>query len=244
MHISPTALDSTTILATSIAGIFAFGIACRGARKDLMLNQLPSFLSMTLLVFLAQMFHISTGFGFSSHLLGGLLMAVLFGPSLALLSMGLVLIAQVAFLGAGTFGTLGANFLILGVFAAYSGYAVFHWLGGSRSSGFHRSQFLVFAASVIASITASSVFAFLLIGNGFGSILFSYLFAGLLELGLYLVLFALCLGKRDYYSRTVRLPRLLPVAGLCLLAVFLMPFSSDQIDGLEFASANTISADD
>ena len=87
-------------------------------------------------------------------------MAVLFGPSLALLSMGLVLIAQVAFLGAGTFGTLGANFLILGVFAAYSGYAVFHWLGGSRSSGFHRSQFLVFAASVIASITASSVFAF------------------------------------------------------------------------------------
>ena len=64
MHISPTALDSTTILATSIAGIF-FGIACRGARKDLMLNQLPSFLSMTLLVFLAQMFHISTGFGFS-----------------------------------------------------------------------------------------------------------------------------------------------------------------------------------
>ncbi len=244
MHISPEALDSTTVFVASLSGLVAFGAACRGARKDLMRSQLPSFLGMTLLVFLAQIIHFSTGFGFSSHLLGGLLMAVLFGPSLAMCSIGLVLIAQVVFLGAGTWSTLGANFLIMGVLAVGSGYPVFHMLGGSRTIGFNLVQLLVFAASVIASVAVSSTFAFLLIGNGFGSILLSYLFAGSLELGLFVVLFAVCLGKREYYSCTVRLPKLLPVAGLCLLAVFLMPFSSDQMDGLEFASAKTIPAED
>jgi cobalt/nickel transport system permease protein len=244
MHISQAALDSTTILVTSTAGMIAFGAACWGARKDLMRNKLPSLLSMTALVFLVQMVHISTGLGFSSHLLGGLLMAVLFGPSLAMLSMGFVLAAQVAFLGAGTWSTLGANFLTMGVLAVYSGYLVYHLLEGSRSAGLNLIQFFVFTASVLASISVSAAFASLLIGNGFGSIVLSCLFAGLLELGLFVVLFAVCLRKREYYSRTVRLPKLLPVAGLCLLAVFFMPWSSDEPDGLEFASTKTILAED
>lgn len=244
MHISPTALDSTTILVSSMTAIFAFGAACRGARQDFRLNKLPSFLGVTALVFLAQMVHVSTGFGFSTHLLGGLLFAVLFGPSSAVVAMGLVLTAQVVFLGDGTWATLGANFLMMGVFAVYAGYSVYGLLGGSRSAGFNPTQLLIFALSVLASIAVSAAFASFLIGHSFGSITLSYLLSGLLELGLYVVFFALSFRRREYWSPSERLPKLLPVAGLCLLFISLMPWSSEQLDGLEFASAKTISVVD
>ena len=142
MHLIQGSLDSSTTLLTSGAGVIALGSVFYGLRHQLYVKQIPSLLALSCLVFLAQMINYPTGFGFSIHLVGASLLAILFGPFAAMLSMASILILQAGFLGDGSYATLGANFLNMGVVAPWVAYGLFRLMQGRRFPQMDAGQLL------------------------------------------------------------------------------------------------------
>jgi len=102
-------------------------------------------------VFAAQMVNFSIpGTGSSGHLVGGLLLAILLGPSAALLVMASVLTVQALFFGDGGVLALGCNVFNLGVLTSFVAYPlVFVPLAGTRPT---RGRLAV--ATILASVVA------------------------------------------------------------------------------------------
>ena len=238
MHLIQGTLDSSTTLLTSAAGIFAFGAAVYGARRELSTKSVLPLVGLTGFVFFAQMVNMATGFGFSGHLVGAALLAILFGPCLAMLSMATILTLQVTLLGDGSFSTLGANFITMGVVAPWSAYAVYRFMQGRRTPQGDRGQIVaVAAASVVSILAASFTLSLLLGGSAMTPMLSVGSIWGALEAVLSVGVFALCVRsqtaiKMSHYA-------LKPIALVCLLALCFVPFSSKQADGLEHILENT-----
>jgi cobalt/nickel transport system permease protein len=75
-------------------------------------------------VFAAQMLNFPVGAGTSGHLLGGALVAVLVGPSTAILCMTVVLTVQCLLFADGGITALGTNILLMGVVTVLVGWGV------------------------------------------------------------------------------------------------------------------------
>lgn len=236
MHLVQGTLDSPAILLTSTAGILAFGAACSRARGELSARRCLPLFGLSAFVFFAQALNVATGFGFSAHLVGAALLAILFGPCLAMLSMGGILILQVPLLGDGALSTLGANFLTMGVVAPWSACAVYRFMQGRRAPQGDVGQVVAVAASSFVSIFATSMCLNALLGSGYGSLLLST--AGvwaILETVISVAVFGFCVRSNNTLNADY-IP-LKPVALLCLLVLCLLPLSSRQSDGLEYSIA-------
>jgi cobalt/nickel transport system permease protein len=227
---------------TNTAGIAVFFAACYGARKELTRKKLPSLLAMTTFVFLAQMLNCATGFGFSGHLVGTALLAVLFGPCLAIVAMGAVLGAQVMLLGDGAWSTLGANFINMGLVPAVFGYVSYQIFSRrAHAAGAVRSLTAVGAASFISIVAGAGSLGIMLPGV-FSPIIAVHLVIGAFEALLTVAVLALCdFGRKEEslpeYWLTMRPVQVLAL--LCLVAVVLLPLSSNQDDGLEHVLATS-----
>jgi cobalt/nickel transport system permease protein len=86
-------------------------------------------------VFAAQMLNFPVVGGTSGHLVGGVLAAVLLGPSPAIVVMTAVLVLQCLVFGDGGILALGANVLNMGVVHPLVGFAVYRALVGSPRRG-------------------------------------------------------------------------------------------------------------
>lgn len=240
MHLIQATLDTTTTMVTNAAGIAAFGVACYGARKELTRKKLPSLLAMTTFVFLAQMINCATGFGFSGHLVGTALLAILFGPYLGIVAMGIILGAQVLLLGDGAWSSLGANFINMGVVAAVAGYASYRFFSGRWHAQTRLQSWSAVALASFVSILAAATSLGLMLEGVFSAIIAVHLVIGCFEALLSVAVFALCEKFRkseplqEYWSTLRPVPT---VALLCLVAVALVPISSSQSDGLEHVLA-------
>lgn len=230
MHLIQGTLDSSTTLMTSAAGLFALGAACYGARRQLKAEQLPSLVGITGFVFLAQMVNVATGFGFSSHLVGAALLAILFSPVAAMLSMAVILTLQVSLLGDGSWSTLGANFVTMGVVAPWAASGVYRLMQGRRAPQADAGQVVAVSLASMVSIFAASMSVSYMVGGALLPMISVASVWSVLEVALSVAVFALCVrGERSIsYSFALR-----PIALICVFALCLAPFSSKQADGLE-----------
>ena len=224
MHLVEGTLSTTTTLLTTTGGLIAYGAACYGARKEMTLKRLPSLAMAAGLVFLAQALNVATGFGFSGHLIGGALLAIMFGPWSAMLPMGLILGGQAVFLGDGSISTLGANFLNMGLVASWVGYACYK--GMDRLLG-GRYQLGSLGVAAYVSTVSAALSLSLQLGYAVPSLLSAHMIIGFIEAGLSMLVFALCVQQS---SAAVRWK---PALGLAIIAFALLPLSSEQPDGME-----------
>src|SRR5229473_7384616 len=144
MHLPDGFLDARTTVAsaTAAAGV---GIALKQVRTTLEPHRLPMLGLAAAFVFAAQMLNFPVAGGTSGHLVGGVLTAVLLGPSAAVLVLTCVLIVQCLMFADGGLMALGANVFNMAVVNVCGGYFVFRLVRGIIRMEAHRAT--VFAAA-------------------------------------------------------------------------------------------------
>lgn len=111
--------------ASAVAGVGAaggFAFALRQARTYLTDRLVPLAALSAAFVFAAQMVNFPVLPGVSGHLIGGVLAAVLIGPSAGYLIMAIVLVVQALVFADGGLSALGLNIINMGGIAAVGGY--------------------------------------------------------------------------------------------------------------------------
>jgi cobalt/nickel transport system permease protein len=128
VHVPDGFLDAPTTVATGVVAAAALGLALRGARRELDERTAPLAGLAATFVFAAQMLNFPVGAGTSGHLLGGALVAVLVGPSTAILCMSVVFVVQALLFADGGITALGTNIDLMGVVTVLVGWGVFRTL--------------------------------------------------------------------------------------------------------------------
>ncbi len=117
--------------ASAAAGVGAaawFGAALNRAKRYLTDRLIPLAALVAAFVFAAQMVNYPVLPGVSGHLIGGVLAAVLVGPSVGFLVMTIVLVVQAFLFADGGLSALGLNVLNMAGVAAVGGYLVYRAL--------------------------------------------------------------------------------------------------------------------
>src|SRR5687767_12522783 len=126
MHIPDGFLSPPVWAVLDAAAIPLVAVLARRAQKESRDDRVPLLGVMGAFVFAAQMVNFPVGPGTSGHLLGGTLLAALFGPASAAVIMTAILATQALVFQDGGILALGANvanLAILGVFAGYLPFA-------------------------------------------------------------------------------------------------------------------------
>jgi len=135
MHIPDGFLTNRIALSLDVVSGAAVVYAARRVKLEASARVVPMMGVLGAFVFAAQMLNFPVLGGTSGHLVGGALLAILLGPTAALLTMATVIIAQALFLQDGGLVALGANIFNIGATTVFVGYAVFNLLGGTSSRG-------------------------------------------------------------------------------------------------------------
>ncbi|MCU0784122.1 MAG: energy-coupling factor ABC transporter permease, partial [Verrucomicrobia bacterium] len=251
MHIPDGFIDGKTAAATTVLAVAGVGLALRRVKRELPPRKVPLLGLAAAFLFAAQMLNFPVAAGTSGHLIGGVLVAALLGPSAAVVVVTTVLIVQCFLFADGGVSALGANIFNMGIVAVMAGYAVYRllcrWLPGSRG----RVTAIAFAgwfSTVLASISCAGQLA--LSGTVSWSAAFAamagvHVFIGIGE-GLISALVLLSI-QRTRPDLIVNGGRPTGAAGwgafvgygllVALgLAVFVAPFASSSPDGLEFVA--------
>jgi cobalt/nickel transport system permease protein len=123
------------IAVTFILAIGFWALASVKLRTALTEKQIPLLSVITAVVFVAQMINFPILSGTSGHLVGGTLVAILFGPFAAIVSITAILVIQCFLFGDGGLTALGANTLNMGVVAVFAGYALYRVIARSSENG-------------------------------------------------------------------------------------------------------------
>lgn len=165
MHLPDGFLDAKTALLCAGASTTGVGIALKQVRTCLEPRQMPMLGLAAAFVFAAQMLNFPVAGGTSGHLVGGVLTAVLLGPSAAILVITCVLIVQCLMFADGGLTALGANVLNMGIISVCGGYFVFRLV--KSAIRMEETRATVFAAAfaswfgtVLASIACAGELAF------------------------------------------------------------------------------------
>jgi cobalt/nickel transport system permease protein len=145
MHLPDGFLDAKTALLSSGVAAAGVGLALRQVGSSLEPRQTPMLGLGAAFVFAAQMLNFPIAGGTSGHLVGGVLAAILLGPSSAVLVMTCVLIVQCLMFADGGLMALGANIFNMALVNVCGGYYVFKLLKGTTRMEQYRG--CVFAAA-------------------------------------------------------------------------------------------------
>lgn len=165
MHIPDGFLSAPVSLASALLSSAAVGLAARrarGAQGGVVGARAVSRLGVTAaFVFAAQTLNFPVAGGTSGHLIGGVLAAILLGPSTAVVAMTAVLVLQCLVLGDGGLLALGANALNMAVVQPLVGFAIYRILTsrpapGSRFGDARRISSAAFAAWVATTVAAAA----------------------------------------------------------------------------------------
>ncbi len=164
MHLPDGFLDPKTVLLSTGAAAAGVGIALRQVRNALAPRQVPLLGLAAAFVFAAQMLNFPVAGGTSGHLIGGVLTAVLLGPSAAVVVMTCVLMVQCLMFADGGLLALGANVFNMAIVSVCGGYFVFRL--ARRMIRTDETRATVFAAAfagwfgtVLASISCAGQLA-------------------------------------------------------------------------------------
>ena len=125
MHLPDGFLDAKTALLCTGTAAAGVGIALRQVSASLEPRQMPMLGLSAAFVFAAQMLNFPVAGGTSGHLVGGVLTAILLGPSAAILVITCVLIVQCLMFADGGITALGANVFNMAIVSVCGGYFVF-----------------------------------------------------------------------------------------------------------------------
>jgi cobalt/nickel transport system permease protein len=164
MHLPDGFLDAKTALLSAGAAATGVGIALREMRTTLEPRRMPLLGLAAAFVFAAQMLNFPVAGGTSGHLVGGVLTAVLLGPSAAVLVLTCVLLVQCLLFADGGLLALGANVFNMAIVSVCGGTLVFRVL--KRLLRMEETRATVFAATfaawfgtVLASISCAGQLA-------------------------------------------------------------------------------------
>jgi len=150
-HIPDGFLSPQVIAGTAALSAGALALATRRSRDALGEQEAPVLGAATAFVFAAQMLNFPLGAGTSAHLLGGVLVAVLVGPWVAMLVLFSVLLVQALLFQDGGIAALGANTFNVALLGVGGGYLVYRWVLALLGPGLRRQ---VLAAAMGAYLSA------------------------------------------------------------------------------------------
>ncbi|HVM48016.1 MAG TPA: energy-coupling factor ABC transporter permease [Candidatus Acidoferrum sp.] len=155
MHIPDGFIDGKTAATTAALSAVGVGLALRQVRRTLPRRRVPLLGLAAAFLFAAQMVNFPVYGGTSGHLLGGVLVAALLGPSAAIVVLTTVLIVQCFLFADGGVLALGANIFNMGIIGGAGGYAIYRLLACALPGPRGRVAALAFAAwcsTVLAAI--------------------------------------------------------------------------------------------
>lgn len=162
MHIPDGFLDAKTAVATGLISTVALGVAVRQAHQHLPPRKVPLLGLSAAFVFAAQMLNFPVAGGTSGHMVGGVLVAALLGPSCALIVIASVLLVQCFMFADGGVTALGANILNMGLISGVAGWVVYAALTQAVRGLFGRIMAATFASwvgTVLAAIVCAGELA-------------------------------------------------------------------------------------
>ena len=130
MHIPDGFLSGRVLAAAGAMAAAGVGTAVWGTR-GMERRKVPLLGLSAAFIFTGQMLNFPVGGGTSGHLIGGVLAAVLLGPSAAVVVLTSVLVVQCFLFADGGLYALGANVLNMGVVDAVAGYYVYRAVRGA-----------------------------------------------------------------------------------------------------------------
>ena len=151
-HIPDGFLSAPVTAGTIVAAGALIGYSASRSRRELDERAAPTLGLATAAVFAAQMVNFPVAAGTSGHLMGGTLMAVVFGPWSAFLVMTAVLIAQALIFADGGITALGANILNIAGGGALFGYVAYWTLTALAGDGTTRRSVAAAAAAFLGMI--------------------------------------------------------------------------------------------
>lgn len=155
MHIPDGFIDGKTAATTVLLSAVGVGLALRQARRRLPPRRVPLLGLAAAFLFAAQMVNFPVVGGTSGHLMGGVLVAALIGPSAAIVVLTTVLIVQCFLFADGGVLALGANVFNMAILGAAGGYGIYRlvcgWLPGTRGQ-VTAVAFAGWCSTVLASI--------------------------------------------------------------------------------------------
>lgn len=248
MHIPDGFIDGKTAATTVLLSAAGVGLALRQARRRLPPRRVPLLGLAAAFLFAAQMVNFPVAGGTSGHLVGGVLVAALLGPSAAIVVLTTVLIVQCFLFADGGVLALGANVFNMGIVGAAGGYAIYRlmrgWLPGTRGQ-VAAVAFAGWCSTVLASICCAGELAWsgtVAWSAGFAAMAGVHMVIGIGE-GLISALVFLAIQRmRPELASEVNGPTpprqwgelacygLLAVLGI---AIFVAPFACPWPDGLE-----------
>jgi cobalt/nickel transport system permease protein len=251
MHIPDGFLDTKTIVATSAFSLLGVGRALSVLKTQMSPRKVPLMGLAAAFIFVAQMINFPVAGGTSGHLLGAVLVAVLLGPSEAILVMSVVLIVQCFLFADGGVLALGANIFNMGILATLGGYYLYRLVAlplRSERGKFVAVAFAAWFSTVLAAVCCSGELAWsgtVPWSVGFPAMTGIHILIGIGEAFITaLVLAAIYATRPDLLSvgtasaaggearplRGVLINGSLIIIGLVL---FVLPFASRWPDGLE-----------
>jgi cobalt/nickel transport system permease protein len=162
VHIPDGFLDTRTAATTAALSLCGVGYALRRVKRELPPRRVPLLGLAAAFLFVAQMINFPILGGTSGHLIGGVLVAALLGPSAAVVVITTVLIVQGLLFGDGGLTALGANVFNMALVDSVLGYAVYRVISGLLPGLRGRITAVAFAAwfaTVMASIVCAGELA-------------------------------------------------------------------------------------
>ncbi len=162
MHIPDGFLDTRTAAGTGVLAAAGLAFALRQARVHLPPRRVPLLGLSAAFVFAAQMLNFPVAGGTSGHLTGGVLTAVLLGPSAAVIVLAAVLIVQCLMFADGGISALGANVFNMALVSGVGGWAIYDLVTRLFKGLFGRVLAAAFAGwcgTVMASVACAAELA-------------------------------------------------------------------------------------
>lgn len=124
MHMSDGLINAPTSVIFGGVAVIGMAVAMVGARRDLDDRTAPMAGLVAAFIFATQMINFPILPGVSGHLLGGALAAMLVGPFVGALCVGIVLVVQALVLADGGLTALGANITNMALIGTAAGFLV------------------------------------------------------------------------------------------------------------------------
>ncbi|WP_019815280.1 energy-coupling factor ABC transporter permease [Saccharomonospora saliphila] len=124
LHVSDGLLDVPTSLGFGALAVVGIAVAAARSRRDLDERLVPLVGLVAAFVFAVQMLNFPVLPGVSGHVLGGALAALLVGPWVGALAVGVVLVVQALLFADGGLSALGVNITNIALLGTVSGYLV------------------------------------------------------------------------------------------------------------------------
>ena len=163
MHIPDGFLDAKTAGISAGMAAVGIGIALRSVRRTASVRRVPLIGLAAAFAFAAQMLNFPVAGGTSGHLIGAVLVAVLLGPSAAVLAMTAVLVVQCFMFADGGVTALGANVFNMAIVAPGVGYAIYALMrrmaGDSLRARLLATAFAAWCSTVVAAVVCAGQLA-------------------------------------------------------------------------------------